>query len=263
MATAIHILSLLAVIALGCIPLVILNKESLDRGQDAAGRGMAVGCFSILFLITAFVFGAASAIVAMVAPAGMLTTGTQVIAFGPVVIVLLVVLIFAVSMKVDAIRRDARRRAERMAIPVVLLADIDANISPLYEAFRSADRFTQVQTFLNANSLFHQLSDFAQRAKLISINGDMPDPAPGTPFPVTLSDLYKELVYHKPACPILIYSKDVEAAKVAAGRLLKAKLAVNFLESAGEGGDAAWIGSRWLSEMQRLYPAPAGPVPTE
>lgn len=242
------------VLGLSCVSFLILamvwainkNPNLVAKGQDAAGRGMAVGCLSILMVSVVVLIGAMNAVLAwkFTDPSVMM----RIIGSAPLGVVLLLGAVAFILYQVQQSRAERERWEREMAVPLFVLIDTDDRVlSATYEALRTTYPTTDMN--LRQPGAFHwQLAETLPRAKIICLCADVePDPA----RPDLENDsktVIEDLARCRAVCPVLLYSRDLERAEPLAAQLRSAGWTVEVVDAAGDN----WIASRFLPQATEL-----------
>ncbi len=245
-------------------PLVLtylINKHPnlIAKGQDAAGKGMAVGCTSILLMSLAAILALADAITAGVAWERI---GWFWRILGPIPAAGMVITFFVVytAAQIKKANRIQKQYEEAMAVPAALTVDMDDYRGlALYNALRPHFPTLEISS-RQPGALLWQTREWFPRIRLLMMHAESLAETQGQNGEFA-TELMETMSRAKPVCPIVLHANSAAAAKPIADRLTKAGWTVHTIPMEGED----WITARWLpialpalkAEMKRRPAPPA------
>jgi hypothetical protein len=227
------------------------HPEIIAKGQDPAGKGMATGCFGLMFFLLVTVLGVVDVVFAW-GFGGDASWLTRLVSTLPLLAVAIVVIVSLVQWQVQAARSERAEWEEKLKIPVLVIVELDdARLSRMFEALQSAFPQVQQQLFPAPSALEDQFNEWLPRAKLICIQADLVPPPGKAEFWGDSKMLAEALTrYRPPACPILLHATDAAAMDSIAGTIRGAGWDVHTLVVGGD--DAQWIHAVWLPKAVQL-----------
>jgi len=226
--------------------LIVIHPNLVAKGQDPAGRGMAVGCTCILLWSLCTLLGMLTAGAAFFSGPHY-HVATRIAGYVPLAISAGLVFFTWLT---EVLRRSRSRRADyerRMAVPEYLvITDKSEEVSPLYNALRSLDETTETNVYEHPLALRHQFRDHLPRARLIALKA-WTQPRPGeTDLANTALLLARDLAEEKPCCPILLFGTDPAALDELEKILCPAWQVTRLLIT----DDPNWIRTQWLPAVK-------------
>jgi hypothetical protein len=233
------LLSIAFIAPLVLVYLINKNPNLIAKGQDAAGKGMAVGCTSILLLSLAAVLAIGDAITAGVAwdrigwfwrVLGPLPAAGCVIAF----------VVIYTNIQLSKARRIERDYQEAMSIPAALIVDMDDyRFLALYNALRPSFETLEISS-RQPGALLWQQREWFPRVRVLMMHADSLAQTQGQSGEFAC-ELMSDMCRAKPVCPIILHASTAAAGQAISDRLTKAGWSVQTVVMEGED----WIASRW------------------
>ncbi len=226
-------------------PLVLtytINKHPnlVAKGQDAAGRGMAVGCTSILLMIVSGGLALTGAIIVGARHKDIAVTWS-IVGVLPVVGSLIAAFVVYTAAVVAKNRRIEQAYQEAMSIPAALIVDDDdARFSRLYDAIKPSFPTLEI-SMRHPGALYWQQREWFPRLRLLMISAEAMLVTDGQTGELT-RDLLDAMCCTKPACPIVLHATTSAAAETIGTRLAQAGWVIHNVVT--DGGDD-WIAARW------------------
>ncbi len=248
-------------------PLVLtflINKhpDLVAKGQDAAGRGMAVGCTSILLMTVSGALALADAITAGVAW-DRLSWFWRVLGPLPAAVCVIAFFVIYTAAQVKKARQIDRQYQEAMAIPATLIVDMDDYRGlALYNALRPSFPTLEI-TSRQPGALLWQQREWFPRIRLLMMHAESLAETQGQPGEFA-RELMEAMCRTKPVCPIILHAGSAEAGHAIANRLTQAGWSVHTIVMDGPN----WVESLWepraaamLREEMKRRPAPKSESP--
>jgi MFS family permease len=237
--SAILLLSLAFFIPLGFAYLINKYPDLVAKGQDAAGRGMAIGCVSILLMAVSAVLALAAAItVGAAGPRASLPW--RIVGVLPLVGSLIAGFVVFLKIQMAKSRRIAREHQQAMSVPAALIVDDDdSRTSRLYNAIRPSFPTLEI-SLRHPGALYWQQQEWFPRLRLLMLSAEAMLVTEGQTGELT-QDLLNAMCRAKPACPIVLHALSAAAAESITARLSKAGWIVHPVLAEGED----WIAARW------------------
>lgn len=238
-AAPVWVLTCLAFVLLVLAAMVVKDPTLVSKGQDAAGKGMAVGCTMLLLVSATTVTGIIATVLAW---HGELPVITRIAAMAPLAVVVIVLGTTFVVAQLESARREQAAHAARMAIPIFLLVDsADEGLTAMYDALRSRYPLTEMQLRPPA-ALHWQLGEHVPRARIICLNADLPSQPDAIGLTNDSRMAVDDLASCRPVCPILLFSSEPESARPMAQRLIDQGWNVRLIPRTG----ADWYKTEFL-----------------
>ncbi len=239
------------------------HPEIIAKGQDPAGKGMATGCFFILFMLMGGVVGVVNVILAWHFGGGA-SLLTRLGAALPLIALVVITVVSLVQWQVQAVRSDRREWEEKLKIPVLVIVELDdRRRTRMFEALRSRFPTVQQQLFPAPSTLEDQFNEWLPRTKLICMQADLAPPPEKAEFWGDSRMLTEALTHYRPpVCPVLLHATDAAACDAIAATIRAAGWDVHTV-SAGGGDDDAWIRETWLPKAVELASAGLGAAPAK
>ncbi len=234
------------------------NPNLVAKGQDAAGRGMAVGCTSILLLIVSGVVALTDAII-VGARHKDIALAWNIVGVLPIIGSLVAAFAAYTAAVVAKNRRIERAYQEAMTIPAALIVDDnDVRFSQLYNAIKPSFPTLEI-SMRHPGALYWQQREWFPRLRLLMMSADAMANSEGQNGELT-QDLLNAMCRTKPACPIVVHASTSAAADMMRARLTAAGWVVHPVAA----GDEGWITDQWREVAARVLreelakrPAPA------
>ena len=226
-------------------PLILayaINKhpDLVAKRQDAAGRGMAVGCTSILLMIVSGVLAITDAIIVAVQHE-RIALAWGIVGVVPVVGSLIAAFVIYTNAVVAKNRRIERDYQEAMSIPAALIVDDDdVRFSRLYNAVKPSFPTLEI-SMRHPGALYWQQREWFPRLRLLMMSAEAMLVTEGQSGELT-QDLLNAMCRAKPACPIVLHAVTASAAESIGGPLAKAGWVIHVVVT---GGGDDWISARW------------------
>lgn len=242
-------LSVIALACLGMIGLVVAFADVLTRGQDAAGKGMMVGCYGVVLFGVAAILGFLAIIFALRCWSEI-TIPTRIVACLPLLICLCIAGTMFVTEQLRKARAAQRDFEERMQTPVYCgIVDDDTLCWQMYNAMQTHDEVTQTQLYAYPIALSDQRHEWFPRSRLIILGTDVQPPKTERGFDSGNSELIlNELLNTQPVCPVLIFGKDAKKVRDFAEKLFARGWSVKEVSSA----DADWLQTSFMPAFRSL-----------
>lgn len=251
---------LLSVAFIGPLVLTFLINKHPDliaKGQDAAGRGMAVGCTSILLMCVSGGLALADAITTGVAwdRLGWLWRILGPIPAAGSVIAFFVIYAAAQMRKAKQIDREYQ---EAMSIPATLIVDMDDYRGlALYNALRPSFPTLEI-TSRQPGALLWQQREWFPRIRLLMMHAESMAETQGQQGEFA-RELMEAMCRTKAVCPIILHAGSADAGHAIANRLTQAGWSVHTIVMDGPN----WVETLWkpravpmLREEMKRRPAP-------
>jgi MFS family permease len=239
----------------------ILNKfpDAFTKGQDAAGRGMAIGCLSIVAAILSALIAVAAAIV-VAARHENLSLAWRIVGLVPIAASITTGIVIFISIQVAKARRIDRDYQKAMSIPAALIVDDDdPRQSRLYNALRPSFPVLEI-SLRHPGALYWQQSEWFPRLRVLYLSADAMLVTAGDTGQMT-QDLLAAMSRMKPACPIVLHATTNAAADAITAKLSKAGWSIHPVIIDSD----TWIKDRWQALAVQLLKVELEkrPAPTE
>lgn len=244
--TAIVLLTLAFPVPLGFAWLINKHPDLVAKGQDAAGRGMAVGCFSILLMIVSAVLAIADAIV-IAAGHEHVRGWLKIVGLLPLTGSIIAAIVIYTQVVMAKNRRQQRDYEEAMAIPAALIVDDDdGRFGKMYDAMRPSFPTLEI-SMRHPGALFWQQREWWPRLRLLMLGAEAMAVTEGQTGEMT-QDLMAAMGRMTPACPIVLHALDAKVAEAIGAKLREKGWKVETVVASGDG----WIKEQWREVAVRM-----------
>ncbi len=235
------------------------HPNLIAKSQDAAGKGMAVGCTSILLVSLSAALALADAITAGVAW-NRLGWFWRILGPIPAAGLIITFLVVYIAAQIKKANRIQEQYEEAMSVPAALTVDMDDYRGlALYNALRPHFPTLEISS-RQPGALLWQTREWFPRIRLLMMHAESLAETEGQNGEFA-TELMETMSRAKPVCPIVLHTSTTAAAKPIADRLTKAGWTVHTIPMEGED----WITARWLpialpalkAEMDRRPAPPA------
>lgn len=228
----------------GLAIVILKNPNLVAKGQDAAGKGMAVGCSVILLLSLAALIAVADVIVGARSWEG-LGLAWRVVSVVPAAIGILAVIVSFVISKVARERRIRERYEAEMLVPAALIVDHDdGRFSALYNAISPHFKGLEI-SLRHPGALLWQQREWFPRLRLLMMSAEALSVTEGDVGEMA-RDLLRDMARSEPVCPIVLHAPTQAVADAISQRLPAWRITTILMD------DPHWIASRWVGIAREM-----------
>jgi hypothetical protein len=249
---------------LGMAWLINKHPNLVAKGQDAAGRGMAVGCTSIVLMIVSGALAIAAAVLVAIGHQRM-AIGWNIVGVLPITGSFVAAFVIYTATIRARDRRARRDKAWADSVPGALIVDDDdARFSTMFDAIKPKFRTLEI-SMRHPGALYWQQGEWFPRLRLLMLGAEAMLKSEGQNGELT-QDLFKDMCRRPGEFPILLHSLTSDASEQVASRLIAAGWKVHAIIARDHG--ESWIESGWLAAAVPLLKAemerrPERPPPEE